>query len=455
MRTTRRSFVGGLAAGAVLLAPHAQLLAKAGAPRIGKGYGPLAPVRDLNTGLNLLALPRGFSYVTFGWTGEPMRDGAPTPGAHDGMGVVAKHGDRVVLVRNHELVHDEGAFGDASVHFDPAAGGGTTTIEFDVKTGKAGRAHASLSGTLQNCSGGTTPWGTWLSCEEFVYVPGDVPPDKPQPELVRPHGFVFDVHPDGRRPEPLIGLGQFRHEGAAVHAPSGHVYMTEDRDPRCGFYRFVPAQPGRLAEGGRLEMLKVASQRDLRGGLERGREHPATWVPIDEPTRAHTPGTSDGLGVFAQGYAQGGAVFTRGEGCYATDEAVYFTATNGGAAACGQVLAYYPKRSTLALIYESPDLATLDYPDNVCFSPRGGLVLCEDGSRERMLLQGLSRKGEVFPFARNEVVLDGEPYGHAGTFRDAEWAGACFSPDGKWLFANLYSPGFTVAITGPWKRGLI
>jgi hypothetical protein len=28
----------------------------------------------------------------------------------------------------------------------------------------------------------------------------------------------------------------------------------------------------------------------------------------------------------------------------------------------------------------------------------------------------------------------------------------CFSPDGKWLFVNLYKPAKTVAITGPWLR---
>jgi secreted PhoX family phosphatase len=31
-----------------------------------------------------------------------------------------------------------------------------------------------------------------------------------------------------------------------------------------------------------------------------------------------------------------------------------------------------------------------------------------------------------------------------------EPAGACFSPDGRTLFVNLYSPTTTVAITGPW-----
>ena len=229
-----------------------------------------------------------------------------------------------------------------------------------------------------------------------------------------------------------------------MHEPSGDVYLTEDRDPRAGFYRFVPKQRGRLAGDGVLEMLRMKSHPDLRAGLPPGREFPVDWVRIDDPGLAHTPGRTDGLGVF-----------TRGEGCFATRDAVYFTSTNGGANACGQVFAYYPARRTLALLFESPDIATLDYPDNLCFSPRGGLVLCEDGSRERTLLHGLGADGALFPFARNDVVLDGEPFGHAGEFRGAEWAGTCFSADGRWLFANLYTPGFSIAITGPWRAGLI
>ena len=41
----------------------------------------------------------------------------------------------------------------------------------------------------------------------------------------------------------------------------------------------------------------------------------------------------------------------------------------------------------------------------------------------------------------------------AGDYRQNEWAGACYSPDGHWLFVNIQTPGITFAITGPWKRG--
>ena len=43
-------------------------------------------------------------------------------------------------------------------------------------------------------------------------------------------------------------------------------------------------------------------------------------------------------------------------------------------------------------------------------------------------------------------MLTGER-GFTGDYRGMEWAGACFSEDGKWLFVNIQTPG----ITGRWQ----
>ncbi|MEO6065356.1 MAG: alkaline phosphatase PhoX, partial [Lysobacterales bacterium] len=274
--------------------------------------------------------------------------------------------------------------------------------------------------------------------------------------FTQPHGFVFEVEPRGGAPKRLPDCGQFKHEAAAVHAPTGDVYLTEDASPRAGFYRMRPRQPGDLAQGGHLQMLGVAGRTDLRRGLRAGATFKTRWVDIAEPTRVHTPGRLDANGVLGQGLDAGGAAFTRLEGCFATDRTIYFTATDGGDAACGQVWAYRPRSGELTLLFEARDRDQLNYPDNLCFSPRGGLVLCEDGNRAGgQYLFGLCANLDLFPFARNQVVLDRPVHGHTGDFRGTEWAGTCFSPDGRWLFANVYAPGFSVAITGPWRRGLI
>jgi secreted PhoX family phosphatase len=97
----------------------------------------------------------------------------------------------------------------------------------------------------------------------------------------------------------------------------------------------------------------------------------------------------------------------------------------------------------------------LEFPDNVTISPNGCVLICEDGSRTGQMLMGLSQQGEMFPVARNTVELAGEHLGFSGDFRTSEWCGACFSPDGRWLFANIQKPGITLAITGPWGMGRI
>src|SRR5215510_3977275 len=88
--------------------------------------------------------------------------------------------------------------------------------------------------------------------------------------------------------------------------------------------------------------------------------------------------------------------------------------------------------------------AALDMPDNICVSPNGGLILCEDGNNEQYV-RGLTRDGKIFDFAKN--ILPG--------YEDKEFAGATFSPDGHTLFVNIQTPGVTLAIWGPWERGTL
>ena len=420
------------------------------------GYGPLQPAIDGATGLPLIQLPEGFRYVSFGWTGDPLDSGARTPGAHDGMAAFPGSDGTVRLIRNHEL--SGGKAFEASLAYDTDAGGGTTTITFNPKTGKMVTARASLAGTARNCAGGPTPWGTWLTCEESTVAPDDpARPNASPPAVKKPHGYVFEVPLDGRASAvPLAAMGRFVHEAVAVDPRSGIVYETEDQQ-RSGLYRFTPRTRGRLANGGRLEMLAIKRRPrlDLRRGQPAGVRYPIDWVDIHEPERAHSnPDERNSAGVFTQGYEAGGALFGRLEGIWYADRRLFITSTDGGDAKMGQVWELDIRNQELRLVFESPGLDVLNMPDNLTVSPRGGLVLCEDGTANPSV-HGLTRDGKIVRFARNNVVLNGERNGITGDFRRSEFAGATFSPDGEWLFLNIQSPGITLAVTGPWGRGML
>jgi uncharacterized protein len=453
MSATRRDFLQQSAlAGAFTIAQPLEALSRrlSSSRKLGLrsiGYGPLNPMKDETTGLMLLQLPEGFRYASYGWTGDPLSDGKFTPGAHDGMAAFRGEGSRVLIIRNHEQT-DGPAF-DSSISYDDAAGGGTTTLEFDEAKGAWLGARPSLAGTIRNCAGGPTPWGSWLTCEESLLAPS------PERAFKKPHGYIFEVPVKGKPTcEPLISMGRFIHEAVAVDPATGIVYETEDAGT-AGLYRFTPRTRGDLARGGLLEMLAIDKQPqfDTRTGQKQNVEYPITWVPIDQPDRAHDTAT-DSRGVYMQGFRRGGATFARLEGAWHGGGKIFITATSGGEVKRGQVWEISPAQNRLRLVYESPNTETLNMPDNICMSPRGGLVLCEDGGGVTHV-HGLTIDGQIFRLVRNNALIEPGGRQRAGDFRQSEFCGATFSPNGRWLFVNIQSPGITFAITGPWEGGAL
>ena len=100
-----------------------------------------------------------------------------------------------------------------------------------------------ISGTVTNCAGGPTPWGTWLTCEETENAgdTGGAPTGGS-----KDHGYVFEVWGDGKtaHPVPIKALGRYAHEAFAVDKDRNHVYLSEDASgPNGLFYRWT-APPG-------------------------------------------------------------------------------------------------------------------------------------------------------------------------------------------------------------------
>jgi secreted PhoX family phosphatase len=420
------------------------------------GFGPLRKDRK-----GILDLPDGFRYKIISRAGDKMDDGFYVPHLPDGMAAFPGPDGLTIVIRNHEfrIGNDKkrGAFKDkeklwkkmdSSYIYDQGPDGkpllgGTTTLVYDTKKQKLKGQYLSLIGTLANCSGGITPWGTWISCEEACYFDDEV--------CSRYHGYAFEVplsvEPVLTKPVPLKAMGRFTREGVAFDPRTNIGYQTEDKTDSL-LYRFIPDQEGDLVQGGRLQCLGIVDKPgfDLRNwklqNVAQGDILDATWIDLENPD-------PDEDNLRLQGQDKGAALFASGEGVAYFDGAVYFDCTNGGRIGKGQIWKYKPSPyegtpkeadvpGKLELFVEPNDPNVLDHPDQLTVAPWGDIMVCEDGKDDQYLL-GITPERQIYRFARNAL-------------NDSELAGVCFSPDRTTMFLNNLATGLTFAITGPWKK---
>jgi len=407
------------------------------APQSFSGYGPL--VKDP---AGMLDLPDGFSYRVLSSLGDAMSDGGTVPDKADGMGCLDIGNGEIALVRNHELIPIDDAGGEIAKGYGTWNGkitpGGTTNIVLDAETLEVKRQLRTLGGTIRNCSGGVTPWGSWLSCEEAPTGPGQRYGDG----LAVNHGWTFEVPGDATGlvdPVPLKAMGRFNHEAACVDPETGYVYQSEDKNDSV-FYRFIPKVPGKLSEGGKLQAMVIENgPADTRNWdaatMPMGTSFAVRWIDLDD---VESP--NDDLRTRAA--AAGAAVIARGEGLHMGDGEMYLCSTSGGAKKLGQIFRLVPGTAgapdRFELFFESESEEQFNYGDNLCVAPNGHLVVCED------------QYTEVVDNHLRGITPDGRPYDLGRLTMQTELAGACFAPDGKTMFVNAYAPTRTLAITGPW-----
>jgi secreted PhoX family phosphatase len=343
------------------------------------GYGPLAETPDAQG----LRLPTGFRSRILARTGEPVpgTDYVWHP-APDGGACFPMADGGWVYASNSEV----------------RPNGGVGAVRF-AADGRLVDAYRILTGTQLNCAGGPSPWGTWLTCEEFddghVW---ECDPARPSQGVVRP------------------ALGTFAHEALSVDPVERRFYLTEDRlDGR--FYRFTPAAWPSL-EAGTLEAAWFSG--DTSGGEVR-------WVPVSakEPASRGPAASST-------------TAFRGGEGCWFHEGTVFFTTKVDN-----RVWAYTVATQRLRVVYDAQ--ATPAEPlrgvDNLVVSRLGETLVAEDGDDMQLCLLG--PQGQATPFL--------QLLGH----RSSELAGPAFSPDGTRLYFSSQrgsdGRGVTFEVTGPFR----
>jgi uncharacterized protein len=282
--------------------------------------------------------------------------------------------------------------------------GGVSAIRFDAD-GEIMDAYSILQDTTLNCAGGATPWGTWLSGEEY---------DAIDENGVGEAGFIWECDP--MRPgqgTALRAMGAFQHEAAGVDPDREQVYLTEDR-PDGRFYRFTPTAYPDLSDG----LLEVA--------VVEGRR--VRWAEIPDPS-----GTERGP---VRNQVAESTVFLGGEGIVVRDGEVFFTTKLDN-----KVWRYDPGKERLDTVYDLAEHdGALSGVDNITVLPTGELLVAEDGGNMELVL--VADDGSTVPILR----IVGEDH--------SELAGPAFDPSGRRLYFSSQrggpdGVGITFEVTGP------
>lgn len=280
--------------------------------------------------------------------------------------------------------------------------GGVSALRFD-RDGNLVDAYPVQRNTSTNCSGGVTPWGTWINGEEIA------------------DGYMFECSPlrDGGEPRRLDRFGRKAHEMAAIDANGRAIYHTEDVTGEDRFYRTVFATAD-WPLGGRPDfdagVLQVAV---VDAGLDAARQGPVPirWINAIDDGRPQP-----------EVYLDEATIFAGNEGCWYLNGFIFFS-TKGD----DNIWAIDTLAGTIESIYNpedgpvgspvDPDEPAMFGVDNICMTRDGEMVVVEDGGDMRAMV--LLPDRSTIPLLR----LPGEP-------DVTEVTGPCFSPDGRRLYVS-------------------
>ncbi len=321
-----------------------------------------------------------------------------------------------------------------------------TKIPFITERAIAGSKTAT--GTLANCAGGLTPWGSILTCEEnYQYIYGEIQSyqwERYYPNPTEHYGWVVEVNVQTGEAKKLTSLGRFSHESATVvQAKDGRcvVYSGDDANNEC-LYKFIADKKGSLHQG----TLYAAD-------TVKGR-----WISLDYQSnpllKTHFKDQTDVL-IHTRKAAKllGATPLDRPEDIEMDPKtkAIFVALTNNKKEGnyYGSLLKIKEKNNDpLSLEFNASTFitggrdSTLACPDNLAFDPKGNLWIANDISAKSI------NHGPYAGFGNNALFFcpmsgpnTGNLFQVASAPVNAELTGISFTPDGQTLFLSVQHPG--------------
>lgn len=447
-----------------------------------------------------LALPEGYSYKILAPWGETFTEAGDTIGFnHDFVGYFpmdmlegGKSSEDGLITINHEYPNSLFVGGNISNPTDPAQvqaekacvgvsivrikkESGTWNVVMDPHnrridanaeielTGPVSGTEivagaTKVSGTVGNCSGGQTPWGTLLTCEENVddYAEAWGSDYNPMHQ-----GWITEIDPftPNSTPKKHTAMGRFRHENAAVVLGKDNrivVYMGDDKRDAC-VYKYVTKGTYSNDRAANLKLLET-------GDLYVADFRNAQWLLLDYDQNKDlhdarndddTPMFSSQMQVLADARAAslaiGATPVDRPEDIEihpkTGDVYMAFTNNSNHGNFWGQIIKLSESGNDwTALSFKWEIFAVggpqsgFSSPDNLVFDPYGNLWMVTDSA---------TGEDSIYDFLGNNSMFllptEGPDAGKAFRFAvgpvQAEMTGPVWSPDGKTLFVAIQHPG--------------
>jgi hypothetical protein len=300
-------------------------------------------------------------------------------------------------------------------------------------------------GTFANCSGGVTPWGTVLSCEENFqdFLEGGLEWD-PKIYARRHYGWIVEIDPydPAATPRKHTAMGRMRHENVGIRV--GHdgtvvAYMGDDKRDSC-VYKFIADRKLRDPRDRAANLAILESGRLYAADFSTGR-----WILLDSSAEALADSRKTAIDA-------GATPVDRPEDLeiHPRDGSVFIAMTNNALHGnfYGHIVRLVERNDDPAATeFEWSVFATggpqsgFSCPDNLLFDDAGNLWMCTDVSNDSVGRGIYSFLGNNSLFYLPRDYQGGAVYRFAVGPIECELTGPCWTPDGSTMFIAAQHPG--------------